>query len=1490
MKAHLLPLLLIIEFIFLSTQIVWGQNQLKELSFTENKGQLADSDGNLRSDLLYKAKLNGMDVYLSGNKVHYVLKKSETTTINEIQASESISTVFPSEITESLSTYRISFELIDANPNVSIRAEEPLNEYENYYLAHCPQGILNVKSYKKIIYENIYTNIDMVFYAPETVSQGGIKYDFIIHPGGNPADIKIKYSQPIDELLNEGVPELTIRTPFGDFKESMPEIFQSPTTNSAISLGNSRNVKGSYLLEGNIISFSIPDHDPSKTLVIDPWATYYGGSSGEQFYDIATDGNNNVVVTGNTSSGNFPTTPGTAQPSAGGGGDAFIVKIDALGNPIWATYYGGNSGDYGRALTIDALNNSIVTGYTFSTNFPVGATAGNFIFQPVFAGVGLANAFILKLNPNGLLEWATYYGGVGGFGGSVGHGIAVDNLTNNIFITGETRNTDFPTILACQATAPGGYYDAFLLKFAPNGNRLWATYLGGSGTDIAEDVAVDLLGNAIVVGRTNSTNFPGTTGMLQPTSNGFEDGFIAKYDNNNMSCNLLWASYLGGSSSDNIYSVSADSYGNILLTGNTNSTNFPIIVPALQPTKGTGSDAFVSKLNSLGTVLLWSTFYGGSAQDFGRSITADAADNAVVTGHGSSTDLIITVGAMQPNNAGGNDLFLLKLDKTTGDTLCATYLGGSGNDVTGGIAVDNNGFINLCGTTGSNDFPVNGNVFQTALSGSSDGFVGQFCPSCGGGAEFTFNAIEDTLCLANVDSALLKAVVIDTAFYGAFQPYLDFDWSTGRTVSNQLEDSTVVYPVMTMRYYLTLSFSGSCEVLDSIDVVVYDLPDYDLFGPEELCFSDGDSVIYVNNNDPGDSLAFNWSTSSTADSIIVSPPSAGSSDKYYVTITNGTCAQIDSFTVVCATVICEGDFTYTGTPYCQTDPDPTPTFIGGGIAGTFTASPAGLVFVNTGTGEVDLTGSSPDTYTVTNTIAATLDCPQIIETSAISITTPPVATFNYTATPYCQDDSNPLPVFSGGGVAGTFSSSAGLVFINTGTGEVDLSASTAGSYSVNNTIAAAGGCPQVAASSPIEIIAGDNAVLTYSSSVFCKTAGSDPDPTVTGTGGGTYSATPAGLVINAGSGTIDLALSSPGSYVITYTTPGTCPVSATFNSSIINAPIAIFNYSAASFCENEMNPTPILGAGASAGTFSSSPAGLVFVNTNTGEINLNASAPGTYTLTNFIAAAGGCAEVTESNTVNIYNSPVVLLSPATVCFGNSAILTASGATTYTWSPGTGLSQTNGNPVTANPTVTTIYTVVGTEATTACTDTTTVTLTVLPKPEASFSWEPQFLTLENPMANFTAVSSSGATSWQWDFAGLDSAFTANPSFTFPDVGSYDITLFVDNGICSNQTQSTIIVRSEFAFYVPNAFTPDDGKFNGVFVPVGADLDHLQQYNMIIFNRWGEIIFTTSSPSEGWNGMKNNRGEVLQQGTYIYKIDLIDDKGERFSFMGHVSLIK
>ena len=257
---------------------------------------------------------------------------------------------------------------------------------------------------------------------------------------------------------------------------------------------------------------------------------------------------------------------------------------------------------------------------------------------------------------------------------------------------------------------------------------------------------------------------------------------------------------------------------------------------------------------------------------------------------------------------------------------------------------------------------------------------------------------------------------------------------------------------------------------------------------------------------------------------------------YFVTNTIAAasgCSIVTAQAPITITALPIATFDYPSISYCTSGSNPSPRFIGLGVSGIFSASSAGLSISSIG--EITLSSSLPGNYIVTNTIAAANGCGSVTETFSIAIVSPQIATFNYAASPYCQNASNPLPIFGTGAVAGTFSSSSPSLIVNAASGEVNLVNSTPGNYTVTNTIAAANGCAIVTAQALITITATPQATINYDSAVYCHNSTAAPVLTQTGTLGGTYSSTPSGLSLNSTTGAISLSPSLGGAYTISYT-------------------------------------------------------------------------------------------------------------------------------------------------------------------------------------------------------------------------------------------------------------------------------------------------------------------------------------------------------------------
>jgi hypothetical protein len=323
------------------------------------------------------------------------------------------------------------------------------------------------------------------------------------------------------------------------------------------------------------------------------------------------------------------------------------------------------------------------------------------------------------------LAYSTY---LGGSGGDSAIGIAVDS-SGSVYVCGSTSSTNFPTANALQPTFGGGSpvsnSDVFITKLNSSGNALiYSTYLGGASDDFGSGVALDSSGSAYVTGGTFSFNFP-VSNAIQPNTGGALDGFIAKLSSGGNQ--LVYSTYLGGSDFDRGYRIAVDSSGNGYVTGFTDSTNFPTANSA-QPTYAGGEDAFVTKLNSAGTQLVYSTYLGGSNLDDGNSIAVDSSGNAYTVGSTSSTNFP-TFNAMQAANTSGGccDAFVTKLN-AAGAYVYSTYLGGNGYDQATGVAVDSSGDTYVCGTTGGG-FPTV-NAFQSAFGGSVfDAFIAKLNPT-----------------------------------------------------------------------------------------------------------------------------------------------------------------------------------------------------------------------------------------------------------------------------------------------------------------------------------------------------------------------------------------------------------------------------------------------------------------------------------------------------------------------------------------------------------------------------------------------------------------------------------------------------------------------------------------------------------------------------------------------------------------------------------------
>ncbi|MBI2270700.1 MAG: SBBP repeat-containing protein [Bacteroidetes bacterium] len=707
------------------------------LRFTPNKGQIADMNGKLCPDVLYKGDGGGADIYIRKTGISYVYSDVSKVTHEieeQIEEAEKAGKVSPTtkqkmkdELMQKLSIkiHRVDMNFAGSNANTGTINEDEVDGYNNYYYAHCPQGITNVKQYNKIICKNIYNNIDVIYYGNRAT---GIKYDIIVQPHADPNQIKLYWKGAESIRINsEGA--LIIKTSVNEFSESIPKVYQNIN-------GKIVDVKAKYVLtpvtEGEaIINFSLADFNASYPLVIDPWATYYGGSNNDYSAGITNDNLGNVAITGFTESFNFPML-GASQTTNSGLSDAFVVKFNPTGTRIWATYYGGSRFDYGNCITSDLSNNILISGHTDSSDLPI--VNG---FQTSHGG-GTYDIFVVKFNPTGTRSWSTYYGGIAD---DIGRGIVTDK-SEDVYISGNTASSDFPVQGGYQMTYAGGNKDAFIVKLKSTGGRNWATFYGGTSDDYANCVTIDISGNVVFSGYTNSIDFPITTGAFQINYGGNADVIIVKLKSDG---SRLWATYYGGTSVEEGKSIAIDSQGNIVVAGYTSSADFPVINGFQMAMAGGWSDAFVLNLDSLGTPA-WSTFYGTIEYEWAWGITTDKKNNIylLMEAEDVATPSLVDTCTWQPifNGGSGNpiggtveDLLIIKFT-SKGQKVCATYLGGTGEDdmdYGGGMTIFGNSIYITASTDGG--YPVTTGAFQTSPGstntglwyGGADAFINEIC-------------------------------------------------------------------------------------------------------------------------------------------------------------------------------------------------------------------------------------------------------------------------------------------------------------------------------------------------------------------------------------------------------------------------------------------------------------------------------------------------------------------------------------------------------------------------------------------------------------------------------------------------------------------------------------------------------------------------------------------------------------------------------------------
>ena len=658
------------------------------LSFEINRGQVD-------KEVKFLSRGPGYNLFLTPNEA--VMELNRSGFANTAELSE---------------TGTLRMTLAGSNSSPRVRGREKIASRTNYLVgSDRRKWKTGIQHYAKVEYENVYPGTDLVYYG----NQRQLEYDFVIAPGSDPKKIKMRFNGA-EQIRVDDDGSLVLLTGKRETRMLAPYSYQTIG-------GIKREVASRYVIDAGkaaegpqaglpTVGFEVGEYDAQRSLVIDPvlvYSSFLGGSGEDTPTSVTVDSAGNTYMIGYTDSTNFPVA-GALQSSYGGDPqDIFVSKLNATGTAlVYSTYIGGSGQDNGSDIAVDSAGNVYFTGYTGSTNFPTVNAVQNRL-------TGYNNAIVAKLDASGSqLVYSTYFGGsIGEFGSA----IAVD-AAGNAYVGGVTSSPDFPKVNAIQKFYGGDLADAFVAKFNPAGSQvLYSSFLGGTGNEGVNGIAVDTSGNAYISGVTFSGNFPTTNAPHQANFRGGSfDAFVTKI--NPAGTALSYSTYLGGSGDDRGYRIALDGSGNIYVAGQTSSVDFQTS-SAFQSNYGGGtSDAFITKFSPAFSIG-YSTYLGGVGTDGATGFAVSPAGNAYVTGFTASPNFPLVL-PNQPAFGGGAqpDAFVSKLN-TAGTSLeFSTFLGGSGFDTGFDIAIDSFGSAYIFGNTSSANFPTV-SPFQSAYGGGA---------------------------------------------------------------------------------------------------------------------------------------------------------------------------------------------------------------------------------------------------------------------------------------------------------------------------------------------------------------------------------------------------------------------------------------------------------------------------------------------------------------------------------------------------------------------------------------------------------------------------------------------------------------------------------------------------------------------------------------------------------------------------------------------------
>ncbi|MCR5822256.1 MAG: gliding motility-associated C-terminal domain-containing protein [Bacteroidales bacterium] len=831
--------------------------------------------------------------------------------------------------------YRVTF--VGSDKGCTPTGMAPDEGYSNYYIGNDPsRWVSKVPSYAVVEYNDLYKDVDFRIFSAKNMA----KYEFRVAPGADPSVIRMQYDgQSNIRLLSNG--NLLIVTSVRDIVELRPYVYQEGRNGKQI------EIKSSFKLRNNVVTFDIGDYDHDKQLVIDPvlcFSTYTGSTADNWGTAAAYDSHKNVYTAGLVFAVGYPTSVGAYDVSFNGLVDIGIFKFDSTGSQrMYATYLGGGGTDTPHSIFVNSFDELLVFGTTASNNFPTtdgaysryhsGGTSVNYLSSATAYPSG-SDIFVSRFSSDGsALQASTYVGGSGNDGlnykpyfthtgdivyigndslyynyGDGARGEIITDDQNNVYVGSTTFSRNFPTTPGAVRRNPCGKQDGVVFKLDYNlRTMIWSTYLGGTGDDAIYSIDVDDNYNIIVCGGTNSVDYPFTMGAFQSAyGGGSADGFITKISYNGD--RIMSSTYFGSSEYDQCYFVRTGRNNEVLVFGQTAASGSTMISNATYNTPGAGMllARFSPDLRSR----RWSTTFGTPgrinlsptafcadvcnriyAVGWGRDFVGHAPN--VTWGSGGTADMEYTADAFQ-TATDGQDFYILSLSSDASTLEYASFFGemhsssnqGGGDHVDGGTSrFDKLGTLyqSVCASCRGTNGFPTSSSVWAATNGSTN------CNN----AVFRFNVHNDfpvaDFLMPPVGCAPYSVTFTNTGRGTSFS----WDFGDG-TMSNLTSPSHTYSTPGTYTVTLVATKTDGCQTHDTLvrEIIVLGNVSY---MHDTLVACDGASVQIGLR--PLTGCSYSWSGGSVSDPTVANPWVTSTGTYVLRTSVSAGCVQTDTFNV-----------------------------------------------------------------------------------------------------------------------------------------------------------------------------------------------------------------------------------------------------------------------------------------------------------------------------------------------------------------------------------------------------------------------------------------------------------------------------------------------------------------------------------------------------------------------------------------------------------------